>query len=55
MGGREVADGSISFLSLTYIVYMAALVIFGFGLHFDVLPGEDPWAFTALPRSSAWS
>ncbi len=49
MGGREVADGSISFLSLTYIVYMAALVIFGFGLHFHVLPGEDPWAFTALP------
>ena len=49
MGGREVADGSISFLSLTYTAYMWALVAFGFGLHFPVLPREDPWAFTAVP------
>ena len=49
LGRREVADGSISFLALTYVVYMSALVIFGFGLHWHLLPGRDPWAFTALP------
>ena len=49
MNRREVADGSISFLSLTYGVYMSALVIFGWGLHAQILPGEDPWAFTAVP------
>jgi uncharacterized protein (TIRG00374 family) len=49
MAPREVADGSVSFIALTYVVYMAALVVFGFGLHLHILPGPDPWAFTALP------
>ncbi len=49
MARREVADGSISFLSLTYAVYVGALIVFGFGLHFEILPGRHPWAFTALP------
>ena len=49
MGRREVADGAISFLVLTYFVYMGALVLVGLGLDWHLLPGADPWAFTALP------
>jgi len=49
MERREVADGSIAFLVLTYLVYMAALLVFGAGLHFEILPGAHPFAFTAVP------
>lgn len=49
MRKREVADRSVGFLVLTHAVYMAALVIFGFGLRWGVFPGPDPWAMTVLP------
>jgi uncharacterized protein (TIRG00374 family) len=49
MPRRQVADSTIAFLVLTYVVYMAALIICGFGLYFDVLAGPGPFAMTVLP------
>jgi uncharacterized protein (TIRG00374 family) len=49
MPKRAVADQTLAFLVLTYGVYMAAVVIGGFGLYFGVLPGSDDWAITLLP------
>jgi uncharacterized protein (TIRG00374 family) len=49
MPRRKVADKTLAFLILTYAVYMAALVLGGFGLYLDVLPGRAPFAVTVLP------
>jgi uncharacterized protein (TIRG00374 family) len=49
MPKRAVADQTLAFLVLTYGVYMAAVVLGGFGLYFGVLPGNDDWAITLLP------
>jgi uncharacterized protein (TIRG00374 family) len=49
MRKQEVADKTISFLVLTYLVYTTCLVLFGFGLHFQLLPGPDPFAITFVP------
>ena len=49
MERRKVADKTLAFLILTYAVYMAALVICGFGLYFDLLPGPGPFAITVIP------
>jgi uncharacterized protein (TIRG00374 family) len=49
MPRRTVADKTLAFLILTYAVYMAALVICGFGLYFDLLPGPGPFAITVVP------
>jgi uncharacterized protein (TIRG00374 family) len=49
MSRREVADSTVAFLVLTYVVYMLALIVCGFGLRWDVLAGPAPWALTMLP------
>jgi uncharacterized protein (TIRG00374 family) len=49
MPRRKVADKTLAFLILTYAVYMAALVVCGFGLYFDLLPGPGPLAITVVP------
>ena len=49
MRPREVADSTIVFLTLTYAVYMAALVFVGLGLHFGLLEGPDPFGMTVIP------
>ena len=49
MPKRAVADQTLAFLVLTYGVYMAAVVLGGFGLYFGILPGNDDWAITLLP------
>src|SRR4051812_14171002 len=49
MPKRAVADQTLAFLVLTYGVYMAAVVIGGFGLYFGIFPGSDDWAITLLP------
>jgi uncharacterized protein (TIRG00374 family) len=49
MPRQTVADKTISFLVLTYLVYTTALIVCGFGLHFQLLPGPDPFALTFLP------
>ena len=49
MSRRRVADSTVAFIVLTYVVYMAALILCGFGLRWDVLSGPEPWAMTVLP------
>ena len=49
MSRQDVADKTIAFLVLTYLVYTLALVVCGFGLHFGVLPGPDPFPITFVP------
>ena len=49
MPRRKVADKTLAFLILTYAVYMAALVVCGFGLYLDLLPGPGPFAITVVP------
>jgi len=49
MPRRKVADKTLAFLILTYAVYMAALVICGFGLYFGLMPGKAPFAITVIP------
>lgn len=49
MPRRAVADQTLAFLVLTYGVYMAAVVLGGFGLYLGILPGSDDWAITLLP------
>jgi uncharacterized protein (TIRG00374 family) len=49
MSRRRVADSTIAFLVLTYVVYMAALVVCGLGLRAGLLAGPAPWALTVLP------
>lgn len=51
MSPRRVADETLAFLMLTYIVYMAALVICGFGLRYGLFSGPDTFAVTVLPAS----
>jgi uncharacterized protein (TIRG00374 family) len=53
MRKQQVADKTISFLVLTYLVYTGALMVFGYGLHFGVLPGPDPFAMTFVPATLA--
>lgn len=49
MPKRAVADQTLAFLVLTYGVYMAAVVLGGFGLYWGILPGSRDWAITLLP------
>jgi uncharacterized protein (TIRG00374 family) len=53
MPRRVVADKTISFLVLTYLVYTTALVVFGFGLRFGVFHGADPLTMTVVPATLA--
>ena len=49
MPRRAVADKTLAFLVLMYVVYMAALVIGGIGLYTGLLPGPAPFAITMVP------
>jgi uncharacterized protein (TIRG00374 family) len=49
MRKRTVADKTISFLVLTYLPYAAAVVVCGFGLHWGLFRGEDPFSLTFVP------
>lgn len=49
MARRRVADQTLVFLMLTYIVYMMALVVCGLGLRFGVFSGPDAFALTVVP------
>src|SRR4051794_21324960 len=46
---RAVADKTMAFLVLTYFPYVLAVVICGFGLHWGIFEGADPFAFTFVP------
>jgi uncharacterized protein (TIRG00374 family) len=49
MEPRQVADKTLSFLILTYVPYVAALVLCGLGLWWGVLPGKAPFTLTVVP------
>jgi uncharacterized protein (TIRG00374 family) len=49
MRKRTVADKTISFLVLTYLPYAAAVVVCGFGLHWGLFHGDDPFTLTFVP------
>jgi uncharacterized protein (TIRG00374 family) len=49
MERRIVAVRMVAFVSLLYAVYMAALVIVGFGLYLGILNGPGPFAITVVP------
>jgi uncharacterized protein (TIRG00374 family) len=49
MRKRMVADKTISFLVLTYLPYAIAVVVCGFGLHWGLFSGEDPFSLTFVP------
>jgi len=49
MRKRLVADKTLTFLILTYIPYMAALIICGLGLRLGIFPGPAPFGLTVVP------
>jgi uncharacterized protein (TIRG00374 family) len=49
MRKRAVADKTIAFLVLTYLPYAIAVVVCGFGLHWELFSGEDPFSLTFVP------
>ncbi len=49
MSPRQVADSTVAFLILTYVVYMAALVVAGTGLYLGAFEGNAPFAITVVP------
>jgi uncharacterized protein (TIRG00374 family) len=49
MRKRTVADKTIAFLVLTYLPYAMAVVVCGFGLHWELFEGEDPFSLTFVP------
>ena len=49
LSGAEVADGMVCFEIVTYGVYMAAMVIAGFGLYLGLFSGSAPVGMTLIP------
>lgn len=49
MPPRVVADRTIAFLVLTYVVYVIAVIVGGFGLGFGAFPGAAPIGLTVVP------
>jgi uncharacterized protein (TIRG00374 family) len=49
MAKRTVADKTISFLVLTYLPYDVAVIVCGFGLHWGLFEGNDPFSLTFVP------
>jgi uncharacterized protein (TIRG00374 family) len=49
MRKRTVADKTISFLVLTYLPYDVAVIVCGFGLHYGLFSGADPFTLTFVP------
>jgi uncharacterized protein (TIRG00374 family) len=46
---RFVADKTLTFLILTYLPYMAALIVCGIGLRVGLFPGDAPFGLTVVP------
>jgi uncharacterized membrane protein YbhN (UPF0104 family) len=53
MRKRTVADKTISFLVLTYLPYAVAVIVCGFGLHWGLFSGADPFTLTFVPAVAA--
>ncbi len=52
MPARVVADRTIAFLVLTYLVYVVAVIVGGYGLRYGLFPGEAPFALTVVPAAA---
>lgn len=53
MNARTVADRTVSFLVLQYLIYMLALIVCGFGLRWGVFAGPAPFSITVIPAALA--
>ncbi len=51
MPARVVADRTIAFLVLTYLVYVFAVIIGGYGLRYGLFPGAAPFGLTVVPAA----
>jgi uncharacterized protein (TIRG00374 family) len=49
MSRRAVADRTIVFLVLTYVVYMVTMLVVGVGLRVGIFPGPAPFGLTVVP------
>jgi len=49
MPPRQVADSTIAFLALQYIVYVLALLVVGIGLRTGLFEGPAPFGITVVP------
>jgi uncharacterized protein (TIRG00374 family) len=49
MRKRTVADKTIAFLVLTYLPYAVAVIVCGFGLHWGLFEGANPFSLTFVP------
>lgn len=52
MPRRVVADRTIAFLVLTYVVYVLAVIVGGFGLRTGLFAGPAPFALTVVPAAA---
>lgn len=50
---RRVADRTVAFLVLQYVVYTFSVVAFGYALYFGLLAGRAPFAITFVPATLA--
>ena len=53
MDPRMVADRTISFLVLQYLVYTVAIIVSGYGLAYGLFPGASPFSLTIIPATLA--
>jgi uncharacterized protein (TIRG00374 family) len=53
MDPRTVADRTVAFLALQYLVYTLAVVISGYGLAYGLFPGDAPFSLTVIPATLA--
>jgi uncharacterized membrane protein YbhN (UPF0104 family) len=53
MAARTVADRTMVFLVLTYVVYMVVMLLTGIGLRVGLLPGPAPFGLTVVPAAFA--
>ena len=54
MRKRLVADKTLTFLILTYLPYMGALIVCGLGLRIGLFPGSAPFGLTVVPAIIAF-
>jgi uncharacterized protein (TIRG00374 family) len=53
MDARTVADRSVAFLVLQYLIYTFALIVCGFALRVGIFPGNAPFGLTVVPAAIA--
>lgn len=53
MPRQAVADRTISFIVIQYLVYTVAIIICGYSLYFGIFPGSAPFSITFIPATLA--